>query len=264
MPTVDIDGVALDCVEAGSGPPLVLVHGGVSDRRTWEQQVDAFAERYRVVSYTRRHFRGSEDAAPKQQPSVTTSADDLIAVIERLALAPTHLAGCSYGAFTALLVAVKRPELVRSLVLGEPPVGRAAGPAWDRFASTAYEPARASIRAGHLDSGLRTFVDGVIGPGAFDALPTAVRAMMLDNASTLGIEAAPLEPFAEAEAARVTMPVLLVVGAHSPPMFGEITDELQRLLPHAERVEIPSASHAMHADNAPAYNARVLQFLSRH
>jgi pimeloyl-ACP methyl ester carboxylesterase len=195
---------------------------------------------------------------------VTTGADDLIAVIERLALPPAHLAGCSYGAFTALVAAVKRPELVRTLVLGEPPVGRAAGPAWDQFASTKYEPARASIRAGDLETGLRTFIDGVIGPGGFDMLPPPVRAMMLDNASTLAIEAAPLEAFEEAEAARVTMPVLLVTGEHSPSIFGQITDQLHRLLPHAERIEIPAASHAMHGDNAPAYNAVVLEFLSRH
>ncbi len=178
--------------------------------------------RYRVIAYTRRHFHGSEDAASRHPPSVTAGADDLIAVIERLALTPAHLVGCSYGAFTALLAAVKRPELVRTLVLGEPPVGRAAGPAWDRFVSTAFEPARASIRAGDLERGLRTFIDGVTGPGGFDKLPPPVRRMMLDNASTLAIEAAPLEVFAEAEAARVTMPVLLVTGEHSPPIFGQI------------------------------------------
>jgi pimeloyl-ACP methyl ester carboxylesterase len=264
MPTVTIGDVGLDYIERGSGPAVVFVHGGVSDRRTWEQQVDAFAEHHRVIAYTRRHFRGSEDTATKRQPSVSTGADDLIAVMERLALAPAHLAGCSYGAFTALLAAVKRPELVRTLVLGEPPVGRAAPSAWDRFASTAYEPARARMRAGDLESGLRAFIDGVIGAGAFDMLPPPVRAMMLDNAATLGSEAAPLEPFAEAEAVRITMPVLLVTGEHSPSMFGEITDQLHRLLPHAERVEIPAASHAMHGDNAPAYNAAVLQFLARH
>jgi pimeloyl-ACP methyl ester carboxylesterase len=73
-----------------------------------------------------------------------------------------------------------------------------------------------------------------------------------------------LEVFAEAEAARVAMPVLLVTGEHSPLMFGHITDRLQRLVPHAERVDIPAASHVMNADNAPAYNAAVLEFLSRH
>lgn len=265
MSTVNLDGVALDYIEQGSGAPVVFIHGSVSDRRIWDQQIDAFSERYRVVAYTRRYYHRSEDAAPKRPPSVTTSADDLIAVIERLRLVPAHLAGSSYGAFTALLAAAKRPELVRTLVLGEPPVGcLLAKPVWDQFFSVAVEPAKANIGAGDLENGLRTFIGGVLGAGAFDALPPPVRAIMLDNASTLALEAEPLEVFAEAEAARVTMPVLLVTGADSPPMFGQITDRLQRLLPHAERIEIPAASHAMHGDNAPAYNAMVLEFLSRH
>jgi pimeloyl-ACP methyl ester carboxylesterase len=270
MPAVNVDGASLDYIEQGSGQPLIFVHGSINDHRTWGQQIDAFAERYRVIAYTRRHYHGSEDAAPKRPPSVTTAADDVIAVIERLGLAPAHLGGSSYGAFTALLAAAKRPELVRTLVLGEPPAGYllvsdpAAKPVWDQFVSAAFEPAQANIRAGDLENGLRTFVDGVIGSGAFDMLPPPARALMLDNASTLAIEAEPLEVFAEAQAARVTMPVLLVTGEHSPPMFGQITDRLHRLLPHAERIEIRGASHVMHAENAPAYNVAVLEFLSRH
>lgn len=270
MPSVNIDGASLDYIEQGSGPPLVFIHGSINDRRTWEQQIEAFAERYRVVAYTRRHSYGSEDAAPKRPPSVTTAAYDLIAVIERLGLAPAHLAGSSYGAFTALLAAAKHPELVRTLVLGEPPIGhllvsdRAAKPVWDQFVSAAFEPAQASIRSGDLENGLRTFIDGVMGPGAFDMMPPPALARAMDNASTLAIEAEPLEVFAEAEAARVTMPVLLVTGELSPPMFGRITDRLHRLLPRAERAEIPGASHSMHSENVPAYNAAVLEFLSRH
>jgi pimeloyl-ACP methyl ester carboxylesterase len=57
------------------------------------------------------------------------------------------------------------------------------------------------------------------------------------------------------------MPVLLVTGQRSPPMFGVITEQLQRLLPHAKRIDIPDASHGMQADNAPAYNEMVLDFL---
>jgi len=269
MATVDVDGVALDYVEQGSGRPLVFIHGGVSDRRIWAQQIAAFAQRYRIVAYTRRHSHGSEDAEPARPPSVTTAADDLLAVIERLRLAPAHLAGSSYGAFIALLAAAKCPERVKTLILGEPPVGcllvsdPATKPAWDQTLS-AIEPARASIRTGDLETGLRTFIDCVIGPGAFDMLPPPVREMMLDNASTLVIEAEPREVFDEAAFARVTMPVLLFTGERTPPMFRQITDRLHRLLPHAERIEVPAASHAMHMENAPAYNAMVLEFLSRH
>lgn len=270
MPTVNVDGASLDYIEQGSGQPLIFVHGSINDRRSWGQQIDAFAERYRVVAYTRRHHHGSEDTASGRPLSVAAASDDLVKVIEALALAPAHLAGSSYGAFTALMAAAKRPELVRTLVLGEPPVGHLLTtdsdlkPMWDQFIAAAYDPARTRARAGDAEGGLRTFLDGVLGPGAFDMVPPPGQTMMLDNAATLAIEEQPSEVFGEAEASRITMPVLLVTGEHSPPMFGHITDRLHRLLPHAERAEIPAASHGMHAQNAAAYNEAVLTFLSRH
>ena len=269
MPKVNLDGVSLDYIELGAGVPVVFVHGSIGDLRGWALQVEAFAERYRVIAYTRRHYHGSEDPAPKRAPSASTAADDLIAVIEQLGLAPTHVAGSSYGAFTALLAASKRPDLVRSLVLGEPPAGSvlladAEGQrVWSAFLATAFEPGRAKISAGDVDGGLRTFVDGVIGVGAFDLLPPPVQQTMRDNAYTLPLEAEPADPFGAAEASRVTMPVLLLRGAQSPSMFGEINKRLLRLLPHVEPVEI-AASHVIHAQNPPAYNEAVLRFLAAH
>jgi pimeloyl-ACP methyl ester carboxylesterase len=270
MPAVKLDDSTLDYIEQGSGTPLIFVHGSIGDLRTWAFQIDPFAERYRVIAYTRRHYHGSEDPSPERAPSASTAADDLISVIENLRLAPAHVAGSSYGALTALLAAAKRPDLVRSLVLGEPPVASvlSADPdgkrILDEFLATAFEPARKKIAAGDIDGGLRTFVDGVIGTDAFDMLPPPVQGMMRDNAKTLPLEAQPNDPFGGAEAARVTMPVLFVTGERSPSMFAEINDRLRRLLPHAEEVEIPAASHAMHGENAPAYNSAVLEFLSRH
>jgi pimeloyl-ACP methyl ester carboxylesterase len=262
--------VALEYVEKGSGAPLVFVHGSISDLRTWGQQIDAFAERYRVIAYTRRYHRGSEDPARSRPHSVSTASDDLIALIERLGVAPAHLAGSSYGAFTSLLTAAKRPELVRTLTLGEPPVAHmlTSDPAlravWVEFISAAQRPAQELARAGDLEKALRTFLDGVIGPGAFEMVPPPVIVMMMDNVATLAFEEPPLETFGEPEAKRVTMPVALVAGEHTPQMFPLIDDRLQRLMPHAKRNVIPAASHAMHGDNAEAYNAAVLEFLSKH
>jgi pimeloyl-ACP methyl ester carboxylesterase len=269
MPKVDLAGVELDYVEQGSGTPLVLVHGSINDWRTWGQQLDAFAGQFRVIAYTRRHHHGSEDASSGKALSAATAARDLIALLESLSLGSAHVAGSSYGAFASLLAASERPDLVRTLVLGEPPVAHllVSDPAvkqlWDEFMSKAYDPARVTIRGGDPLKGVRLFVDGVIGQGAYDMLPAPVQAIILDNAEALGRETEPSEIFGAKEAARVTMPVLLVTGEHSPPMFGAITDRLEALLPHAERIQIPQASHGMHGQNAAAYNAAVLDFLSR-
>jgi len=62
----------------------------------------------------------------------------------------------------------------------------------------------------------------------------------------------------------VQAPTLLVTGARSVDLFHRLTDRLDALLLHAERVEIPNALHSVHEDNASAYNAAVLGFLARH
>ena len=270
MPKVNVGGAALDYIDQGSGVPVVFVHGSIGDLRTWALQVDSFAERHRVIAYTRRHYHGSEDPRPNQTPSASSAADDLIALIGELRLAPTHVVGASYGAFTSMLAASKRPDLVRSLVLGEPPAASvlSADPdgkrVWDQFLETAFEPGRAKISAGDIDGGLRTFVDGVIGPGAFDTLPPPIQDRMRENAHTLPLEAEPADAFGAQDASRITMPVLMLGGERSPSMFAEINKRLRMLLPQAEQAEIPAASHAMQAENAPAYNEAVLRFLAAH
>ena len=59
----------------------------------------------------------------------------------------------------------------------------------------------------------------------------------------------------------VASPTLLVNGERSPRLFHRFTDRLEELLPRAERVEIPGASHIMHEDNTTAYASAVLSFL---
>jgi pimeloyl-ACP methyl ester carboxylesterase len=269
MPKIRIDSADFDYIESGRGDPVVFVHGSLNDRRAWGQQVDAFAKRYRVIAYTRRHHFGSEETAPGSAPSVSAAADDLLAVIEALDLAPAHLVGSSYGAFAALIAAVKRPEAVRSLVLGEPPVGHMLTcdvktmSIWDDVLAEQYFPAKDLVAAGKSEDGVRMFIDGVIGEGAFDRLPPQARQTLLDNAPSFAAEAAPSDPFTAAEAARITMPVLLLSGELSPAWFHTITERLHALLSHAERAVVPAASHGMHSQNPLAYNEIVIEFLGR-
>jgi pimeloyl-ACP methyl ester carboxylesterase len=63
---------------------------------------------------------------------------------------------------------------------------------------------------------------------------------------------------------RIRPPTLLVGGRHSPRVFARLLDRLEELRPHAQRIEIPEASHIVHEDNAPAFNAAVASFLAAH
>ena len=116
---VERDGVALNAVAEGEGSPVVLLHGHTLDLRVWDGIAPALARAgFRAVRYDQRgHGRSSSPPAGYRWGD---HAADLAAVVERLASPAAHLVGLSKGAGIALECALRRPELVRSLVLVGP------------------------------------------------------------------------------------------------------------------------------------------------
>jgi pimeloyl-ACP methyl ester carboxylesterase len=272
---IHVNDVDLAYVAQGRGDPVVFVHGSLGDYRSWRAQLAPFAAQYRAVAYSRRYHWPNTQPGDGATYAVAQHTADLGALIESLGPAPVHVVGSSYGAMTALTCALEPPALVRSLVLGEPPLlpwlaQRPDGAALlEAFGATAFGPAGQAFARGEAEAGIRLFLDGVLGAGAFDRLPPEARAAMLDNAAAMRAETiTPPEQYFPAlsteEVGRLQTPTLLVQGAVSPPMFGLISDELVRVLPHAERATIPAASHSMHGQNPAAYNEVVLAFLAKH
>ncbi|MFG1782286.1 alpha/beta fold hydrolase [Rhodococcus oryzae] len=100
--------------EYGEGDPLVLLHPGGVDARAFGPNIDGLARRFRLFTPERRGHGHTPDA-----PGPITfdlMARDTIAFLESVPRAPVHLLGCSDGATVALLVALRRPDLVRRLV----------------------------------------------------------------------------------------------------------------------------------------------------
>jgi pimeloyl-ACP methyl ester carboxylesterase len=286
MASVDIDGSRFEYVEAGSGDPLVLVHGSASDYRTWHGQRDAFAERYRTIAYSRRYHWPNQPIPEGGDYTMTEHVDDLQALLRTLDATPAHLVGHSYGAFLCLLLALRTPRLVHTLVLAEPPVitlfvsvppkplellkllltRPRMGMAIIKFGAQGVAPAVKAFRQGEVDAGIRTYGDAVFGRGGYHRLSESRKAQVQDNrtnvkAELLGPGFAPLD----ADAVRsMHVPTLLVTGGQSIHLFQCLTDRLEELLPHSERITIPGASHSMHEDNASAYNAAVLSFVGKY
>ncbi len=104
-------GIELHYVERGTGVPVVFVHGSLSDGGYWNDQLGPFvASGYRAIAYSRR-FNPPNTNIPQPGYSAATDADDLAALIEKLQLGKVHVIGHSYGALTALFLAVKHPSL---------------------------------------------------------------------------------------------------------------------------------------------------------
>lgn len=270
MPTMQLNGTQLDYTERGHGDPVVLVHGTLGDRRSWQLQMDAFAERFRTISYSRRYHHPNRCRGDETDYSASLHADDLAELMNGLGLQSAHVVGNSYGAYVALLLAARHPERVRAMVLGEPPVfpllehhpeGRKLR---DRFLATVWEPAGKILQQGEMEAGIRAFVDGVVGDGAFDRFPPEVRSLIVDNACEFKVETASADfwtPVTCTDAGRVATPTLLLTGAESLRMFQLIVDELSRCLPNNEYRMLPGSTHEMPADNPLAYNEAVLGFL---
>lgn len=256
--------------------PVVFVHGTLADYRSWGGQENLFAQSYRVLVYSRRFHRPNPQVADSTQIySPKLHAEDLAALLLTLGIAPAHIVGTSYGAYTALALAREHPNLVRSLVLSEPPVlplltASEAGDAERRaFYSNALDPAKRAFARGDSVAGMRSFYDGIRGRGAFDNLPPATRADLLGHSFEMRQEMLAnrdqyFPPISCAELGRVTTPVLLVRGANSPKVFQLVTDELARCLRSDTTAVIPSATHPPHAANGAYFNLVVLRYLASH
>src|SRR5262245_22642416 len=143
------NGITVSYAKYGSGPPLVLVHGGFSDEATnWEFVKPILEKQFTVYAIARRG-RGETDAT--EGHSLEDEAKDVAAVIET-ARGSVFLLGHSYGAQCSLAAAALIPAGVRKLVLYEPPwpkaVGRedlarleefAAAGAWNDFAFSFFK-----------------------------------------------------------------------------------------------------------------------------
>lgn len=281
---VSVNGASLAYLEKGTGEPVVFVHGGYSDLRTWLLQIPAFAQEYRAITYSRRYARPNEDIPKGHDDQMMPHVDDLTALLKAIDAAPAHLVGNSWGAFICLLTAIKQPTLVRSLTLGEPPVlplfvsnvpkpqellrlllrrPRTAISILN-FGMTVIQRTEKAYRRGDFEGGTKAFVQGVLGVDGYNALPEARKEQMRENQSAdvaqmLGVG---FPPLTEAEVKRVATPTLLVTGEQSPALLRRhLTRRLLDLLQNVRHVEIRQASHVMHEQNPAAFNEEVLKFL---
>lgn len=270
---VRVNGVDLHYVEQGRGEPLILLHGGQGDYRSWGAQLKEFSRSFRVISYSRRYNFPNENPLTASYRSADSDAEDLAAFIRRLKLGRVHLVGTSAGALAALVLATKHPGMVRSLVLAEPPVHGWAkddpqGAAlYKEFMNAIWEPAGAAFKSGDDEAGMRVLVDGFGGAGRFDRLPPEAKTVAMQNARFFKAATASSDPFpklSKQKVKRLRVPVLIVTGENTIGIHKFVNGELARLLPKAERAVIPRAGHGSARENPLAFNEAVLNFLSKH
>jgi pimeloyl-ACP methyl ester carboxylesterase len=264
---VTADGLSFAYIEQGSGPPLVLVHGSVSDYREWDLQMRSLAKHYRVIAYSRRYHWPNLPAGTAADASVERQAEDLAAIIRALGIAPAHIVAHSFGGAVALELALRHPEMVRSLVLAEPGVRSVLGelPESDPV-SKESQAVRAEMKeafaTGDAERIVRTYAARVA-PGEYEKAPRQVREMLVVNVPAFQLDYnARRSAFSCADAQRIKAPALVICGDRSPRGLQLIAEKTAECLMGAKFVRIAGATHWMQRAHARAFNAAVLSFLA--
>jgi pimeloyl-ACP methyl ester carboxylesterase len=238
---VDANGVHSYYEEHGSGDPLLLLHGGLADASGFALQTPAFAERYRVIVPDRRgHGRTADVEGPI---TYDVMADDTIAFMDALGTGPGHLVGWSDGGDVGMLVAIKRPDLVRKLVLmganfSADGLTREAVAAFRPDSDTSMVPVMRDMWSEHA-----------VDPDRFEAVLDKMMHCWFDYA---------IPP---ADLARIAAPALVMVGDDDITRY-EHTIELFETIPDAQLAVIPGASHMAPIEKPELVNQLVLDFLA--
>ena len=114
--------------QVGEGPDVLLIGGGGDTVESWQFQLDGLADRYRLTAFDNRG--AGRTVMPSGPASVEAMADDAAGVLRALDIPSAHVAGFSGGSIISQELALRHPDLVRSLVL------QSTWPVMDRYLRT--------------------------------------------------------------------------------------------------------------------------------
>ena len=240
--------------ESSELTPLVLCHGAGGNHASWFQQVAHFAAERLVITWDHRGYGRSSDRGDRTGPLVASG--DLLAVLDAIGIDRTDLVGQSMGGWTVVAAALARPHLARSLVLTDSTGGfttdrllaqrdrvRPRAPLRDVLGDHPALGEAFSARSPELAHLYQSL--GRMGT----ADPDVVIMRLLDVT------------YGEAEAARLTMPALLIVGDHDQLFAPAVIRSLADLLPDARVVEVSGAGHSPYFEEPQRWNEALDAFL---
>jgi len=196
-------------------------------------------------------------------------AEDLLALLDAWGLGSVHLVASSYGAFTALALAVAHPYRVRSLVAVEPAMlcyaefSASGRRTLACFRKEVVEPANAAFRRGDDELGAALMTGGIHSAAAAPqgaALQRRLQSARAMRMLALSSNEFPLLP--PAALAALPMPVLLLSGEETAPIHAGAFRNVCAAMPQAQVARVPQAGHGGSRDQPPGFNTLALSFLA--
>jgi pimeloyl-ACP methyl ester carboxylesterase len=264
--TIDARGIETSYLEAGSGDPVIMLHGsgpGVSALANWRHNITTLARRFHVLAPDIVGF-GATERPHDVIYSLRTWTDHIWAFLDAHGIEKTAIVGNSLGGRIALQMATDRPDRITKMVLmGTPGVGMTAT---DGLAALrAYQPSHDAMRdllrnyfavdpATITDELVAIRYEASLAGGAYEAY----RAMFFDprHAGTqLGIT--------ENEVRAIATPTLLVHGREDKVVPVQVAVTMLGLLPNADLHVFSACGHWTQIERADEFSALVADYLAR-
>ena len=258
--TIETDGGEITYLEAGAGPVLILLHGIGSGAASWQAQLDAFSDRFRVIAWDAPGFGGSTKLAPTA-PKADDYAAALGGFLDALGIDACHVVGHSLGALMGCAFARRWPARALSLMIGDPAAGYGDAP-------DEVRDQRRAARIGLLD---RLGPEGLArerhGNLLSDDAPQWARDRVRDVMSQIrpdGYRQAVemlMQGTIHADAAEIDLPVTVAVGGADTVTPPDGCKKIAGSFARSRFEVLPGLGHASYVEGPDAFNALLAEHL---
>jgi pimeloyl-ACP methyl ester carboxylesterase len=273
------DGLSLHVARAGTGPPVILLHGFPQNWRSWKHQIPALASAgFSVLAPDLRGYNESDRPSERDAYHLKHLVADVAALVHATGHARAHVVGHDWGGMVAWTFAGAHPELLDRLVILN-------APHLDIYVRLVCRPSRQMLRSWYVllfriphlsewalaarrfllirdlfrrrpyrpafsEDEADAYVEAMSAPGALTAALNFYRANAAPDAVHL------------ARSARVSAPTLVIWGERDPALGVELLDGLERVAPLVRVHRIPDASHWVQNEVPDEVNRVLIDFLS--
>jgi len=258
----DVNNTRLYYEVAGTGHPLVLIHGGLVNRRLWDDQLAVFAQHYKVIRFDIRSFGDSAPITAETPPY--SLEEDLYSLLKFLGIEKTYVLGLSMGGAMAIDFTLMYPEMVDALI---PAAMGLSGFEGEEPWTEVDEALKRGDVAQAVELNLRMWTDGPLRTAdqVDPDVREKVRVMTTRNFEHPEEENATqprtLEPPAISRLSEIHVPTLIIIGDQDVLDILKIADILEKGIPGARIEVIHGTAHHLNMEKPQEFNRIVLDFL---
>jgi pimeloyl-ACP methyl ester carboxylesterase len=267
MPVIETNGIRMYYEESGSGDPALLIMGITARGAVWQKHAEAWSGDFRCIMPDNRGVGLSDK--PAGPYSTAMMADDHAGLLDELGIGKVRIVGCSMGSTIAQQLALRHPELVRSMVL------MCTWARCDRYAHDVFRHI-ADIKARLRPEEFATYIQLLIyakpywdteagfaaleearAAAAEDPLPQPLHGLEAQAAACVGHNTLD-------ELERIECPTLVIGGRDDIFTPRWMAEEVAARIPRSELHLYDGAGHAFHWECLDDFNPRVRDWLRTH